>query len=137
MATPRPSRRYLLRISVSMTFYVVTLFVGVFLVRYRHVAGPALWPLALLPAVGIIGAFYAIGMLIIETTDEFLRMLIVRQVLYASAIAMSLATIWGFLENFGLVTHIEAFYWSIVWFVGFGIGGLINKMTLGTAGPCG
>lgn len=136
MAFTRPTRRYMVRLGVSMAVYVVSLIVGVFLVNQRHVTGPILWPLALLPGLGIVGAFYAIGMLIVETTDEFVRMLIVRQVLYASGIAMAAASIWGFLENFGLVPHILAFYWAIVWFAGFGIGGFINRLTLGAPGRC-
>ena len=68
--------------------------------------------------------------------DEFIRMLLVRQVLYGTAIALSLATIWGFLENFGLVMHIPAFFWAIAWFAGFGVGGLINRLTLGASGSC-
>jgi hypothetical protein len=132
----RPARRYAVRLGVSMTLYVVSLLAGVYLVRHQLVTGPILWPLALLPGLGIVGAFYAIGMLIVETTDEFVRMLLVRQVLYASGIAMSLASIWGFLENFELVPHIPAFYWAIAWFVGFGFGGWINRFTLGASGRC-
>ena len=59
----RPARRYSIRLGASMTLYVISLFVAVYLVEHRHVAGPVLWPLALLPAVGIVGAFYAVGML--------------------------------------------------------------------------
>lgn len=136
MAMPRPARRYMVRLGVSMTVYVVSLFVALYLVNQRHVTGPILWPLALLPGLAIVGAFYAIGMLIVETTDEFVRMLLVRQVLYATVIALSLATIWGFLENFELVPHIPAFYWAIAWFLGFGIGGIVNRVTLGASGQC-
>ena len=136
MAWPRATRRYTVRLGVAMALYVVTLFAGVYLVNQRHVTGPVLWPLALLPGLAIVGAFYAIGRLIVETTDEFVRMLIVRQVLYATVIALSLATIWGFLENFALVPHIPAFYWAIAWFLGFGIGGFINRLTLGSSGQC-
>ena len=136
MATPRPIRRYAVRLGISMAVYVVTLVVAVYLVNQRQVTGPILWPLALLPGLAIVGAFYAIGMLIVETTDEFVRMLLVRQVLYATVIGLSSATIWGFLENFELVPHIAAFYWAIVWFAGFGVGGFINRLTLGTSGQC-
>jgi hypothetical protein len=136
MALSRPIRRYTIRLGVSMTVYVVSLIVAVYLVNQRHVTGPILWPLALLPGLAIVGAFYAIGMLIVETSDEFIRMLLVRQVLYATVIALSLATIWGFLENFELVRHIPAFYWAIAWFAGFGIGGFINRLTLGASGQC-
>jgi hypothetical protein len=126
----------MVRLGVSMTVYVVSLFVAVYLVNQRQVTGPILWPLALLPGLAIVGAFYAIGMLIVETTDEFVRMLLVRQVLYATVIALSLATIWGFLENFELVPHIAAFYWAIAWFAGFGVGGVINRLTVGASGQC-
>ncbi len=136
MAMPRPVRRYMVRLGVSMTVYAVSLIVAVYLVNQRQVTGPLLWPLALLPGLAIVGAFYAIGMLIVETTDEFVRMLLVRQVLYGTVIALSLATIWGFLENFALVPHVAAFYWAIVWFAGFGVGGFINRLTLGTSGQC-
>ena len=119
-----------------MALYVVTLFAGVYLVNQRHVTGSILWPLALLPGLCILGAFYAIGMLIVETSDEFVRMLLVRQVLYATVIAMSAATVWGFLENFELVQHIAAFYWAVAWFAGFGVGGFINRLTLGASGQC-
>jgi hypothetical protein len=136
VARSQPTRRYMIRLGVSMTLYVVTLFAGVYLVNQRHVTGPILWPLALLPGLAIIGAFYAIGMLIVETTDEFIRMLLVRQVLYATVFALSLATIWGFLENFELVPHIAAFYWAIAWFLGFGLGAWVNRLTLGASGQC-
>lgn len=136
MAMPRPVRRYMVRLGVSMTVYAVSLIVAVYLVNQRQVTGPLLWPLALLPGLAIVGAFYAIGMLIVETADEFVRMLLVRQVLYGTVIALSLATIWGFLENFALVPHVAAFYWAIVWFAGFGVGGFINRLTLGTSGQC-
>ena len=136
MAVARPARRYAIRLGVSMALYIVSMIAGVYLVRQQHVTGPILWPLALLPGLGIVGAFYAIGMLILETTDEFLRMLIVRQVIYASGLAMAAASIWGFLENFELVAHIPAFYWAVAWFAGFGIGGFVNRLTLGASGRC-
>ena len=136
MAWPRSARRYTVRLGVSMTVYVASLFVAVYLVGHHRVDGSAAWALALLPGLAIVGAFYAIGMLIVETSDEYVRMLLVRQVLYASGIAMAAASIWGFLENFDLVAHIPAFYWAIAWFLGFGIGGFINRLTLGAAGRC-
>jgi hypothetical protein len=136
MAMTSSARRYMVRLGVSMTLYVVSLLTAVYFAREGDAASALMWLLALLPGLAVIGAFYAIAMLIVETTDEFVRMLLVRQVLYATVIAMSAATIWGFLENFDLVPHIAAFYWAIAWFLGFGIGGFINRLTLGAAGQC-
>ena len=72
--------------------------------------GGLAYVVAVLPALPIIGIFAAIGRYLVEEQDEYVRMLMVRQTLWASGFALSLATIWGFLENFDLVGHIDAYY---------------------------
>lgn len=133
-ASTSASRRYLVRLSISMIVYLATLFAGEYLIDNRLVDGPLMWALALLPGLAIIGAFYAIAMLIVETGDEFIRMLLVRQVLIGTGFAMSIATVWGFLENFELVPHVDAYWVAILWFGGFGFGACINKLTIGAWG---
>ena len=96
--------------------------------------GISAYAAAILPALPIIGIFAAIGRYLVGEQDEYVRMLMVRQTLWASGIALSLATIWGFLESFDLVGHIEAYYVAVLWFAGLGIGGLINKLTVGSRG---
>jgi hypothetical protein len=86
---------------------------------------------AIVPALLIVGVFVAIGRYLLEERDEFVRMLMVRQTLIASALALGLATMWGFLENFGLVAHIDAYWLAAVWFGGLGLGGCINTLTFG------
>lgn len=136
VAVATPQRRYLVRLGIAMSLYLVTLFAATYLVERGLIDGAALWLAAALPGVAMVGAFYAIGMLIVELKDEFVRMLLVRQVLYASGLTMAAASVWGFLENFGLVAHLPAFYWAIVWFAGFGLGAAINRLTLGASGAC-
>ena len=89
---------------------------------------------AVLPALPIIGIFGAIGRYLVEEQDEYVRMLMVRQMLWASGFALSCATIWGFLESFDLVGHADGYYIVIAWYFGLGIGGLANKLTLGEGG---
>ncbi len=43
---------------------------------------------------------------------------------------------WGFLENMKLVPHVDAFYIAVLWFVGLGVGSLVNYLTLGDSGDC-
>lgn len=128
-------RRYVIRVTIAMAFYLLFLALALRLVG-GVVTGPLAYLIALLPALAILGVFWAVGRLIIEETDEFLRMLLVRQSLIASAFALSVATLWGFLENFGLAPHVDAFYVAVLWFAGLGIGGVYNKLTLGTGGGC-
>ena len=82
----------------------------------------------------MIGIFYAYGMLILEQEDEFIRMLIVRQLVIATGVALAFATVWGFLEEFGLVAHVYLYFVPVAWIVGFAIGGLVNRLTHGAWG---
>jgi hypothetical protein len=136
MAQSSPRRRYLERLGSSMALYVTSLFVAKFLITRNLVEGPVVWILGLIPGLAVVGAFYAIAMLIIEQKDEFIRMLIVRQTLIGTALALSISTVWGFLENFGLVAHVDAYWIAIIWFFGFGFGfgGFVNRITHGTWG---
>ena len=131
----RPAqRRYVLRIAISMAFYLVFLTVALRFVGSGRVTGPLAYLLGALPGVAVIGVFWAIGRLLVEETDEYQRMLLVRQTLVATAFSLSIATVWGFLENVGLVPHVDAFYIAILWFAGLGVGGLVNRLTLGEGG---
>ena len=103
---------------------------------FKHALIPGAWKyvVAVLPALPIVGIFVAIGRYLIEEEDEYVRMLMVRQILWASGFTISVATIWGFLDNFGLVGHADGYWVVVVWFVGLGIGGIANKLTLGERG---
>lgn len=129
-----PRRRYLRRIGNSTAIYVASLLAAKYLISRDLVEGPVVWILGLIPGLAVVGIFYAIAMLIIEQKDEFIRMLIVRQTLIGTAVALSISTVWGFLENFGLVAHVDAYWVAIIWFFGFGLGGFINRISHGTWG---
>ena len=119
-------RRYNKAVIVLSLFYAVALLGAVYAFKHHLVAGTVAWIVAILPALPIIGIFAAIGRYLIEEHDEYVRMLMVRQTLIASAFALSIATIWGFLESFDMVGHVESYYISVLWFGGLGIGGCLN-----------
>ncbi|WP_095012276.1 hypothetical protein [Tsuneonella mangrovi] len=129
-------RRYLVRLAVAMAIYLLSLFAAERLIDHGGLDGPAAWIVALVPGFAVASVFVAIGRLVIEETDEFMRMLVVRQALVATGIALSAATIYGFLEQYGLVAHIVAYWWGIIWFFGLGVGSVVNRLTLGSAGNC-
>jgi hypothetical protein len=134
LACRRAYARYNLRVIVLSLTYSVLLMGAVYGFKHHLLSGAAMWIAAILPALPIIGIFAAIGLYLVEENDEYLRMMMVRQTLWASGFSLSLATIWGFLESFDLVSH-APFYWvSVLWFGGLGVGGLMNKLTLGGIG---
>lgn len=129
-------KRYNIRVVWLSLAYAVFLLAAVYLFKHQLLSGAPAYLAAILPALPIIGIFAAIGRYLVEEQDEYVRMLIVRQTLWASAFALSVATIWGFLESFELVVHPE-FYWiAVLWFGGFGIGACINRFTLGAPVRC-
>ena len=129
-------RRYRWRIIAVMVAYIATLLAAEYLIDERGLSGPLAWLLALLPGLCVAAVFWALGRLLVEEKDEYLRSLMVRQLLIASGITMVVATIYGFLENYGLVPHVAAFYAAILFFAGLGIGALVNRLTFGDAGGC-
>ena len=90
--------------------------------------------LAILPGISVAGVFWAIGRLLVEEQDEYQRLMLVRQVLVATGFTLTIVTIYGFLENFGMVTHVDAFYVAILWFVGLAVGAAANRLSLGSWG---
>ena len=131
------TRRYLIRLAVLMSIYLITLFVAVYAFRHNMVSGPLAYPLAVLPAVPIIGVFWAVMRLLVEEPDEYLRMLFVRQALIATGFCLTVMTIWEFLQNFDLVPPGNGgFGAAFFWFMGLGVGALYNWRTVGTTGEC-
>lgn len=139
MAQPWSSaaRRYVRRLAVLMTVYLAVLFAAVWLFRNDMVSGAGAWPLAIAPALPVIGVFWAVMRFIVEERDEFIRMLIVRQCMVATGFCLTIMTIWEFLQNFEVVPAGNGgFGAAFFWFVGLGVGALYNKLTMGTAGTC-
>lgn len=131
MAKSIALKRYNRTVIVLSLIYAAALMAAVYGFDHHLLVGAPAWIVAVLPALPICGIFVAIGRYLVEEQDEYVRMLMVRQTLWASGFALSLATIWGFLESFGLVGHIESYYVAVLWFGGLGLGACINKLTLG------
>ena len=123
--------RYNKRVIVLSLIYAVALLGAVYGFKHHLLTGPIAYVAAVLPALPIIGIFAAIGLYLVEEEDEYVRMLMIRQTLWASGFALSLATIWGFLESFDLVSHVEVYWVSVLWFGGLGLGNFANRLTMG------
>lgn len=128
MAQSAARRRYDHQVLGLSAAYVGTLFGVEALFHGNPPSGLVAYAAAVLPALPIIGIFVAIGRYLVTEHDEYLRMLMARQALIATGFALSVATIWGFLENFDLVRHVDAYFIAILWFAGMGIGACITKL---------
>jgi hypothetical protein len=136
MAASPALKRYNWRVVWLTLLYALLLIAATYCFKIKLVSGLLAYTVAVLPALPIIGIFGAIGRYLVEEQDEYVRMLMVRQTLWASGVALSAATVWGFLESFNLVGHVDGYYVVIAWFFGLGLGGCINKFTLGAPVRC-
>ena len=132
----RAWKNYNIRVVWLSALYAVLLIGAVYGFKHHLLSGLAAYVAAVLPALPIIGVFAAMGRYLIEEQDEYVRHLLVRQTLWASAFTLSAATIWGFLENFELVGHVDSYMIAVVWFFGLGVGSIANKLTRGDAASC-
>jgi hypothetical protein len=123
--------RYNRRVLICSAGYAAALLVDTYLFKHGLVAGPVAVIAALLPALPLIAIFIAIGRYLTEETDEYLRLLMTRQVLWASGFALSLATIHGFLEAYGMVPAVPSYAVVMAWYLGLGLGALANRLTIG------
>ena len=128
MAQGLALKRYNRTIVLLCLIYVATLFAAQIAIGRGSISGPAAYFVALLPALPIIGVFGAIGRYLIEESDEYVRLLTVRQTLVASGLALSVATGWGFLESFDLAPHFDTYWIAVIWFAGLGVGACVNKL---------
>ncbi|WP_404479661.1 hypothetical protein [Novosphingobium sp. BL-52-GroH] len=121
------TRRYNRRGLIWSFAYVLLLSVAVVGSRTLHAQGPLLWVLAILPALPILYLLWAMRRYLVEEQDEYLRKCVVNAALSATGLLLGVATVWGFLETFGLVPHVPGWAAVPVWAIGLGLGTFVNR----------
>jgi len=136
--TSNPSRaamrRYVWRLVCIMSVYVVALIGGQLAMKAQLFGPQAAIPIALVCGLCIVFTFVIMGRLMIETEDEFMRLLFVRQTLVASGFALSLAAVHGFLSDFDIIAPVDAYWWPVLFFAGQFLGQIANRVQYGTWG---
>ena len=117
--------RYGRRMMISSMVYMVTFLGATYAYKAFHISGPALWAAAFASSLGIIGMIWAMARLIAEETDEYLRFRTIKAALFAIAAALVVTTVWGFLEQFGLVPHVPSWAVMPVFAIMLGLGNFV------------
>lgn len=113
--------RFLNRLFVCMTAYLALLVAAQLGKEVFGLSGTVLAVLRVLPAIPMIGCIFAMGRYLAEEQDEYQRLQAARASLFATGLLLTVAMIWGFLEQAGLVRHVPASSAFIVWAMGLGI----------------
>ena len=112
--------RYNRRMIAAGAVYVVGLFAAIWAHDEIHPNGILAFAIAFLPSVGVLWMVYAMGRLLAEEQDEYLRHRHIRASLFGLGTLLTLATIWGFFEQFDLVPHVPT--WAAVPVFALGLG---------------
>jgi hypothetical protein len=123
-------RRHALRVGWASAAYAALLIfvLAIHMLGNGWVAGAWRVPLALLPAVPLVGMFASYARYLNEETDEYIRMLVMRNFVTATMIAMTCAVVWGFLSELGGAPPIATYWIAVVWIVVQLVGALIAKV---------
>jgi hypothetical protein len=112
--------RYNRRMLLAGAIYVVGLFGAIWAHDELKPDGPAAFAFAFLPSIGVLGMVYAMARLIAEEEDEYQRHRHIRSSLFGLGTLLTLATVWGFFEQFDLVPHVPT--WAAVPVFALGLG---------------
>jgi hypothetical protein len=123
------AKRFMRRNLITMLLYVLSLVlaIGVFL-RY-HPTGVLAYLLAVLPAIPLTGLLAIFGLYLAEEKDEFQRSIGVQSMLWGIGGTLAVTNIWGFLESFVHLRHLNPSLDAVIFwiFVGISIPFLLRR----------
>ena len=100
-------KRYLWRIFGTLVVYALFLILALWEFIHHHPTGVLAYALAILPAIPVVGIIVVYGLYLAEEKDELLRSISVQSILWSLGATMAVTTVWGFLEDFVHVPHVQ------------------------------
>ena len=122
-------RRYNLTVLACSLAYMAGLLIALH-IHQLSPTEPVMFGAAMLPTLPALGIVWAVFRYLGNETDEYLRLRAASAALWGLGAVLTLGTFWGFLEVFGLVPHIWAWWVLPVWAVGMGIGQMLQQRRL-------
>jgi hypothetical protein len=113
--------RYNRRMLAASAVYVVGLFGAIWAHDNLGLNTATAFLFALAPSIGVLMMVAAMARLIVEETDEYLRHRYVRASLFGLGALLTIATVWGFFEQFDLVPHAPSWMAVPVFAIGLGV----------------
>jgi xanthosine utilization system XapX-like protein len=102
-------RQFLYRFVATMLVYAGCIVVAVWSFVHQHPTGVLAYLLAVLPALPIIAMLALFGLYLREEKDEFQRTVLIESMLWSIGATLAVTTVWGFLENFVQVPHLDLY----------------------------
>jgi hypothetical protein len=115
------ARNYVRRLVPTMLVYVAILFAVRWFAERWQPQGALQVLLAVIPALPIVGVVVIMGLYLAEERDEYLKQRTALAMLIGTGFTLAVASVWGFLEDDGLVPHVPAYWVFMLWCLGMGL----------------
>ncbi|MFL6758359.1 hypothetical protein [Sphingomonas sp.] len=116
-------RAHIRRILWLLLAYAIVLPPLVWLRAHRHVSDAVSLAMAIAASLPVLGIFASWGRYLSDERDEYHQALTLRRIAVATNATMGAAVVWGFLQAFGVMPLVEAYWVPFLWVVmqgGFG-----------------
>lgn len=114
--------RYNRGIMLTSLGYMLGMGIAIAVWNRTTLSDPLIFAISLLPALPTFAMIAVMARYLAEEADEYLRHRAIIAALWGLGGVLALGTFWGFMEMFGLVPHIWAWWVMPVWALGMGIG---------------
>lgn len=129
LTTNPAAQRYMRRNLIAMFLYALTLALVIPVFLRFHPTGVLAYLLAVLPAIPLTGLLVVFGIYLAEEKDEFQRFIGVQAMLWGIGGTLAVTNIWGFLESFVHLRHLNPILDAVIFwiFVGISIPFLLRR----------
>jgi hypothetical protein len=119
-------RAHTRRVLLLLFAYAVILPPLVWLRAHRHVSDLVALLMAIVASLPVLGIFASWGRYLSDERDEYHQALTLKRIAIATNATMGAAVVWGFLQAFGVMPLIEAYWIPTVWVVVQGMFGIVE-----------
>jgi len=117
------------RIMWLLLAYVIVLPPLVWVRANTAVAGYIPTLMAIAASIPVLGIFASWGRYVSDERDEYHQALTLKRIAVATNVTMGAAVVWGFLQAFGAMPLVEAYWVPFVWVFVQGMYGCISAFT--------
>lgn len=110
-------RAHTRRVLWLLLAYAIVLPPLVWLRATTSVAGYIPTLMAIVASLPVLGIFASWGRYLSDETDEYHQAMTLRRIAIATNATMGAAVVWGFLQAFGVMPLVEAYWIPLVWVV--------------------
>jgi hypothetical protein len=113
-------RAHTRRVLWLLLVYVLVLPPLVWLRCTRHISDAGLIVMAITGSLPVLGMIASWGRYLSDEQDEYHQALTLRRIAIATNATMGVAVVWGFLQAFGVMPLVEAYWVPFVWVISQG-----------------